>query len=123
MSTVSLARVPEIVQGAGALEALGGTLAGMLPKGGAVLLVVDPGLRTGGVVDAAVAALRAGDLDVVVYDDVKSDPTMAQVDAAALIARRERVTAVRVASEPVPEVVGTQTDRSRVAGNGCAHRP
>ena len=94
MSTVNLARVPEIVQGAGALEALGGTLTGMLPKGSAVLLVVDPGLRTSGVIDAAGAALRGGGLAVVVYDDVKSDPTMAQVDAAAAIARRERVAAV-----------------------------
>ena len=94
MSTVSLARVPEIVQGAGALEALGGTLSGMLPKDSAVLLVVDPGLRAGGVIDAAAAALRGGGLAVVVYDDVKSDPTMAQVDAATRIARRERVAAV-----------------------------
>ena len=32
-------------------------------------------------------------------------------------------TAVRVASEPVPEVVGMHTDTSRVAGKGLAQRP
>ena len=32
-------------------------------------------------------------------------------------------TAVRVASDPVPEVVGTHTDTSRVSGNGLAQSP
>ena len=131
MNTASLARVPEIVQGAGALEALGGTLSGLLPAGSAVLLVVDPGLRAGGVIDAAGAALRAGGLAVVAYDDVKSDPTMAQVDAAAAIARRERVAAVVAVGggsamdvgKTIAAIAGTEAGaRAGAAHYGlCAH--
>jgi GTPase involved in cell partitioning and DNA repair len=40
MKAVHLARIPEIIQGAGALEALGATLAGHVPLGSALLLVV-----------------------------------------------------------------------------------
>ena len=42
MSAVHLARVPEIIQGAGSVDALGSTLAGCLPRGSAVVLLVDP---------------------------------------------------------------------------------
>src|ERR1700728_410579 len=94
MNVVRLARVPEIIQGAGALEALGATLAGYVPKGGALLLVTDPGLRASGLIESAAAALRGGGYSVLVHDDVQSDPTMAQADAAAAMARRERVAGV-----------------------------
>jgi alcohol dehydrogenase class IV len=94
LNAVHLARIPEIVQGAGALEALGATLAGYVPAGSAVLLVADPGLRTGGLIDAAAAALRSGGYGVVVWDEVQSDPTMAQADAGAARARGERVAGV-----------------------------
>jgi alcohol dehydrogenase class IV len=94
MNAVHLARVPEIVQGAGALEALGTTLSGYLPRGSAILLVADPGLRASGLTDAAAAALRGGSYSVLVCEDVQSDPTMAQADAGAALARRERVAGV-----------------------------
>ncbi len=94
MTTVSLARVPEIVQGAGALEKLGETMTGRVPRGSPLMLAADPGLKASGIIDAAAAALRAAGFGVVVYSDIKSDPTMAQVDAAAALAREQRVTAV-----------------------------
>ncbi|MFI4869329.1 MAG: iron-containing alcohol dehydrogenase [Steroidobacterales bacterium] len=94
MNAVHLARIPEIVQGEGALGALAGTLAGYVPAGSTVLLVADPGLRVSGRVDAAAAALRNGGYGVVVWDDVQSDPTMAQADAGAALARAERVAGV-----------------------------
>jgi alcohol dehydrogenase len=94
MNTVQLARVPEIIQGAGALEGLGATLAVRLPRGAAILLLVDPGLRASGLIDAAAAALTGGGYGVIVCDDIQSDPTMAQADAAAAVARHERVAAV-----------------------------
>ena len=94
MNTVQLARVPEIIQGAGALERLGATLAARVTRGGAILLLADPGLRASGLIDAAAAALAAGGYGVIVWDDIQSDPTMAQADAAAALARRERVVGV-----------------------------
>jgi alcohol dehydrogenase class IV len=94
MNAVRLARVPEIIQGAGALESLGATLAGYAPPGSALLLLADPGLRSSGLIDAAAAALRGGGYGVLVCDDLQSDPTMQQADAAAAMARRERVAGV-----------------------------
>jgi len=94
MNAIHLARVPEIIQGAGALEGLGAMLAARVPRGGAILLLADPGLRASGLIDAAVAALAAGGYGVIVWDDIQSDPTMSQADAAAALARRERVVGV-----------------------------
>ncbi len=94
MSIIQLARVPEIVQGAGALETLGRTLTGRIAAGSAVLLVADPGLKDAGFIDSASASLAAAGFRVVAFTDVKSDPTMAQVDAATDLARQERASAV-----------------------------
>ncbi|MCX7057929.1 MAG: iron-containing alcohol dehydrogenase, partial [Proteobacteria bacterium] len=94
MSIIQLARVPEIVQGAGALETLGQTLTGRIAAGSAVLLVADPGLKDAGFIDSASASLAAAGFRVVAFTDVKSDPTMAQVDAATDLARQERASAV-----------------------------
>jgi len=94
MNAVQLARVPEIIQGEGALEGLAATLGARVPRGGAILLLADPGLRASGMIDAAAAALTAGGYAVIVWDDIQSDPTMAQADAAAALARHERVAAV-----------------------------
>jgi alcohol dehydrogenase class IV len=94
MNAVHLARVPEIIQGAGALEGLGATLAVRLPRGAAILLLADPGLHASGLIEAATAALTSSGYGVIVWDDIQSDPTMAQADAAAALARRERVAGV-----------------------------
>jgi len=94
MTTITLDRVPRIVQGAGALGAIGSLLAEMLSADTPVLLVVDPGLKGTGMIETARAALQQAKLGVVLFDDVKSDPTMAQVDAAARLARREKASAV-----------------------------
>lgn len=93
MTTITLDRVPRLVQGAGALGTIG-TLVAELAPGSPVLLVADPGLRGTGMTDAARAALMQAGLGVVLFEDVKSDPTMAQVDAAASLARSERATAI-----------------------------
>lgn len=94
MSTITLDRVPRIVQGAGALDTLGANLAATLPKGAAVLVVADPGLKATGMIDTTLASLRAAGLGAILFDDVKSDPSMAQVDSACAVARREKAAAV-----------------------------
>jgi alcohol dehydrogenase class IV len=94
MTSVVLDRVPTLIGGIGALDSLGSQLAALAKPGAAVLLVVDQGLKPTGFIEAACRSLRAAGLGVIVFDDVKSDPSMAQVDAAADIARREAVGAV-----------------------------
>jgi alcohol dehydrogenase class IV len=52
-----------------------------------VLVVTDKPLRDLGVVDNAIAALLAADVDIAYYDGVLPDPTFDQVAAGAAIAR------------------------------------
>ena len=94
MTTITLDRVPRIVQGAGALGTIGTLVRELVAPGTAVLFVADPGLRGTGMIESARTALRDAGFGVVLFDDVKSDPTMAQVDAAADLARREKASAV-----------------------------
>jgi alcohol dehydrogenase class IV len=90
MSAVSLDRVPAITQSAGALDGIG-EAAGRLGKGAPVLLVADPGLGPSGAIDRAQTALRTAGLEIALFTAFKSDPTASQVDAAAELARSERV--------------------------------
>ena len=94
MTTISLDRVPKIVQGAGALGSIGTLVAELVAPGTAVLLVADPGLKGTGMIETARTALQGAKLSTILFDDVKSDPSMAQVDAAARLARQAKATAV-----------------------------
>lgn len=91
MRAYDLASVPRIVAGPGWSRMAGGEAAALLGRGAAVLFVVDPGLRAGGLVDAVEARLAAAGLAVTVFSDFAGDPTAAQVDAAADVARRSGV--------------------------------
>jgi len=90
----TLDRLPRITQGAGLLQKIDGAVEGLIVKGGPVLVVSDPGLRATGLIGAASNALKAAGYAVITLDDVKSDPTVAQVDAGAALARREKVAGV-----------------------------
>jgi alcohol dehydrogenase len=91
---VTLEPVPGIIQGEGALSELGAQAATLAGAGAAVLLVADPGLKPSGMVDEALAGLRAAGLSPVLYDDIKSDPAEKQVDAGAALARESDARAV-----------------------------
>ena len=121
MTTIQLARVPEIAQGPGSLATLGESLAGRVAAGAAVLLVADPGLRPSGAVDLAAAALRRGGFGVVEFSDLKSDPTMAQVDAGAALARAERAVAVVALGGGSAMDVGKSIAGIATAGEGASH--
>ncbi len=94
MSLITLDRVPRINQAAGAIETLGATLAALTGPGAAVLLAVDPGLRATGVAETAAASLEKAGLGAYLFEDIKSDPSMAQVDAAVALARQVHAKAV-----------------------------
>ena len=121
MSTVSLARVPDIVQGTGALENLGESLSGRIPRGGQVLLVADPGLKGSGFADTAAAALGRGGFGVVTFSDFKSDPSMAQVDAACALARSARAAAVVALGGGSAMDVGKSIAGIALGSAGAAH--
>jgi alcohol dehydrogenase class IV len=88
-----LAPVPRITHAVAALARLG-EIAAPLAAGRPVLLVVDPGLRGSDALDRVARTLRAASVEVVPCDAFTSDPTMAQADAAAALARAHRVGAV-----------------------------
>ena len=87
MGSYQLARVPRLTVGAGARHGLADLASGLVPAGAAVLLVADPGLEALGLVEEAAGTLRRGGFAVAVFTDIKSDPTLAQADAAAALAR------------------------------------
>src|SRR5438270_727378 len=89
-----LDRVPRITQGVDAIAGIGTLAASAVPPGSCVMLVADPGLHPSGVIETCAAAIRTAGLGLVVVDDVESDPTAAQVDEAAKLARREGVATV-----------------------------
>jgi alcohol dehydrogenase class IV len=86
MSVYELARTPRITAGLGARAQIA-TLAGAAAH---VLIVADPGLKSTGVVDEIAAGLRAQGFGLAIFDAFQSDPTIAQADAAAALARSEK---------------------------------
>ncbi len=94
MSIVTLDRIPTISSGVGALGTIGTQVKTLAHPGAAVLLVIDRGLAATGLVQVAQDSLKGAGLGVTIFDDVKSDPSMAEVDDAADIARRAKAAAV-----------------------------
>ena len=94
MPNIHLDRVPRIVQGVDSLAEIGGLIAGLAPKGAAVLLVIDPGLNATATPGIAEESLKSAGYQVHRFDKLKSDPTMASVDEAAGIARAAKAAAV-----------------------------
>jgi alcohol dehydrogenase len=92
MSVYELARVPHITAGLGARERIGS-----LAAEGAkthVLFVADPGLKPTGLIEETAAQLKKNALAVTIFDSFKAEPTIAQADEAAEIARREKADVV-----------------------------
>ncbi|HXW20290.1 MAG TPA: iron-containing alcohol dehydrogenase [Roseiarcus sp.] len=92
MSVYELARVPHITAGVGARERIGLLAA----DGGAkhALFVADPGLKPTGLIEETAAQLKKSALALTIFDSFKAEPTIAQADEAAAIARREKADVV-----------------------------
>lgn len=82
---------PCIVSRAGAAKELGTIVAPVL--GERIMVVTDPGLRRAGLVDPALASLRATS-EVAVFDDVVADPPEANVLSLVASIREHRATGV-----------------------------
>jgi alcohol dehydrogenase class IV len=87
MSNWDLARIPHITGGAGSRASVGALTSAHVPAGSAVVLVADPGLKATGLADDITASLKAVGFGVSLFSDFTGDPTVAQTDAAAELAR------------------------------------
>jgi alcohol dehydrogenase class IV len=92
MSVYELARIPRITAGTGAREKIGALVAAEGKSH--ALLVVDPGLKSTGLIEDAATQLRKAGASFTLFDQFQSDPTVTQADAAAEIARREKASVV-----------------------------
>jgi alcohol dehydrogenase class IV len=77
-----------IAFGPGRIDALGEDVAALAGAGAKVLIVSDPGVVAAGLVARAKAALLARGLDAQVFDDVRGEPLLQSVEAAAAVGRR-----------------------------------
>ncbi len=89
---LELPRSPALIAGAGSLARLGPRLAQRHGRGARLLLVADPGVAA--LAERVEAALAEAGLEASRFEGLSSDPTAAQVDAAAAAARELAAAAV-----------------------------
>ncbi len=94
MQSFTLSRLPEIVFGAGRLADLAGKAEALAGKGAAVLVVADPTLTTLGITGRALEGLKKAGLEAQVFDGLKGEPKLADIDAAAAMARAMQAKAI-----------------------------
>ena len=87
MQSFALSHLPEIIFGAGRLADLAGKAEHLAGKGAAVLVVADPMLTTLGIVGRALEILKKAGLEVQVFDGLRGEPKIADIDGAAELAR------------------------------------
>ncbi len=87
MQSFTLSRPPEIIFGAGKLSELGGKVAQYAGQGAAVLVVADPMLATLGITERAQKILADAGFNAQVFDGLKGEPKLADIDAATKLAR------------------------------------
>ncbi|MEO1038889.1 MAG: iron-containing alcohol dehydrogenase [Pseudomonadota bacterium] len=83
MTAFDFRTVPHIVFRPGAAAQLAKAAAPVLKGAKRILFITDKGVRAAGLCDAALDGLRAGGLNVHVYDKVVADPPEATVEEAA----------------------------------------
>ena len=94
MQSFTLSSLPEIVFGAGRLADLASKVEHLAGKGAAVLVVADPMLATLGITGRALKILKDAGFEAQVFDGLKGEPKVADIDAAAGIARAMKAKAI-----------------------------
>jgi alcohol dehydrogenase class IV len=87
MSIFELARVPRMTAGIGARRRIGVLAAELAGETGRAVLVADPGLRATGMVEEIASIVVKAGVEITLFTEFKSDPTVEQADHAAEIAR------------------------------------
>jgi alcohol dehydrogenase len=94
MQPFTLSRLPEIIFGAGRIADLSGKVEGLAGKGAPVLVVADPMLTKLGITGRTLEGLKKAGLEAQVFDGLKGEPKLADIDAAGGIARAMKAKAV-----------------------------
>ena len=94
MQSFTLSRPPEIIFGAGKLSELGVKVAQYAGQGAAVLVVADPMLATLGITERAQKILAGAGFNTQVFDGLKGEPKLADIDAATKLARAMEAKAI-----------------------------
>ncbi len=94
MTPFTLSRLPEIIFGAGQISVLGTKVEQFAGKAAAVLVVADPMLTTLGITARALKILHDAGCEAQVFDGLKGEPKLADIDAAAAIARAMQARAI-----------------------------
>lgn len=87
MQSFALARVPEIVFGAGSLKHIASRATALAGRNAPVIMVADPALVQLGIVGRALQILAEAGHEARVFDGLKGEPKAADADAAAALAR------------------------------------
>ncbi len=87
MQPFNLSPVPEIVFGAGKLSEIAVKATTLAGRSANILVVADPALRALGITTRALSILAAAGHEATVYEGLKGEPKIADIDAAALLAR------------------------------------
>jgi alcohol dehydrogenase class IV len=88
MTRYELAATPQITAGIGARDALGALAAALAGPKAKALLVADPGLAATGMIEEVRAAIAKKLPVAAVFQEFGGDPTVAQTDAGARLARQ-----------------------------------
>lgn len=94
MSSYVLSFVPEIRFGPGRLSDIAEKAEALAGRGAALLLVTDPVLKGLGITGLALDLLCKAGFETHVYDGFTGEPSVADIDTAAAIARRQGAKAV-----------------------------
>ncbi len=94
MQSFILSAIPEIIFGAGKLSEIATRATALAGKGASVLVVADPALRGLGITARALSILAAAGHEAVVYEGLKGEPKLADIDTAASLARSHGARAV-----------------------------
>ncbi len=94
MQSFTLSRPPEIIFGAGKLSELGAKVAQYAGQGAAVIVVADPMLATLGITERAQKILTGAGFNAQVFDGLKGEPKLADIDAATKLARAMEAKAI-----------------------------
>jgi alcohol dehydrogenase len=88
MQNFTLSRIPEIIFGAGRIADIAGKVEQLAGKNAGVLVVADPMLTSLGITGRAVKILKDAGFDAQVFDGLKGEPKLADIDAASARARK-----------------------------------